>query len=49
MEPKDAGSVRSVVGLERSRRVLGWPGRGSVPWSERIDAVECAENAGELE
>jgi hypothetical protein len=47
--PKDDGSVNSSVACVRSRRVLGCPGRGVFPWSEAMDAVECAEREGELE
>lgn len=47
--PKDDGRVRSSVIWVRSRRVLGWPGNGVLPWSEVIDAVEWVERDGELE
>lgn len=42
MEPKEEGSVRSSVGLVRSLRVFGWPGRGSGSWREVMAAVEWA-------
>ncbi len=47
--PKEDGRVRSVDALVRSRRVLGWPGRGALPCKESTDAVEWAEKEGELE
>ena len=33
----------------RSRRVLGCPGSGVLPWREVMEAVEWAEREGELE
>ena len=49
MAPKAAGRVRTSEAVVRSRSVLGWPSSGESSWSERMDAVECAEKADELE
>ena len=49
MAPKEDGKVSSSVACVRSLSVLGCPGNGVFPCKDVMDAVECAENDGELE
>lgn len=49
MAPNEDGKVSSSDAFDKSLRVLGWPGRGSLPCKDTIEDVERAENEGELE
>ena len=49
MVPKEDGKVSNSVACVRSLSVLGCPGNGVFPCKDVMDAVEWAENDGELE
>ena len=49
MAPKEAGRVKIGDATVKSRRVLGYEGRGVDTCNEITDAVECADSDGDVE